>query len=132
MVLNYTDYLYSSFIERKTDSVFKEFCDSDIIIEELDQALKKFKTGKASGQDLTLTSIFYKYFWKELKEFLFEAIKDVKLNETLTSTMKQGFITLIPKPGKAKRLIDHLRPITLLNTDYKILTHVIAKRLKDG
>ena len=48
------------------------------------------------------------------------------------STMKQGLITLIPKPGKDKRILDNLRPITLLNTDYKILSGAIAARLKDG
>lgn len=47
-------------------------------------------------------------------------------------TMKQGIIKLIPKPGKDKRILSNLRPITLLNTDYKILTTVLAARLKTG
>jgi len=47
-------------------------------------------------------------------------------------TMKQGVIKLIPKPGKDKKNINNLRPITLLNTDYKILTKVLATRLKMG
>lgn len=42
----------------------------------------------------------------------------------LPSTMKQGVITLIPKPGKDHKIIDNLRPVTLLNNDYKILTHI--------
>lgn len=46
--------------------------------------------------------------------------------------MKQGLITLIPKSGKDKRILDNLRPITLLNIDYKILSGVIAARLKEG
>jgi len=46
--------------------------------------------------------------------------------------MKQGIITLIPKPGINPKLIDNLRPITLLNNDYKILTHIYANRLKTG
>lgn len=48
------------------------------------------------------------------------------------TTMKQGIITLIPKPGKDKRQLDNLRPITLLNTDYKIFSGSIASRLKKG
>ena len=47
-------------------------------------------------------------------------------------TMKQGIIKLIPKPGKDKKILSNLRPITLLNTDYKILTTVLATRLKTG
>ena len=39
-------------------------------------------------------------------------------------------ITLIPKPNKDTTVLDNLRPISLLNTDYKILTKVIAKRLE--
>lgn len=31
---------------------------------------------------------------------------------------KQGLITLIPKAGKDKRVLDNLKPIALLNTDY--------------
>ena len=46
------------------------------------------------------------------------------------STIKQGIITLIPKSGKEPQLLDNLRPITLLNTDYKTVTHSCANRLK--
>lgn len=46
--------------------------------------------------------------------------------------MKQGIITLLPKPGKDKRYIDNLRPITLLNVDYKLFTQIFANRLKEG
>lgn len=44
--------------------------------------------------------------------------------------MKQGVIVLIPKPEKDKRLVDNLRPITILNNDYNILSHIYASRLK--
>ncbi len=46
--------------------------------------------------------------------------------------MKQGLILLIPKQGKDKRLLDNLRPITLLNTDYKLLSGILAARMKKG
>lgn len=46
--------------------------------------------------------------------------------------MKQGIISLIPKPNKDKTIIDNLRPITLLNVDYKMFTHILANRLKSG
>ena len=41
--------------------------------------------------------------------------------ETQMPTMRQGLITLLPKPGKDKRCIDNLRPITLLNRDVHTL-----------
>lgn len=46
--------------------------------------------------------------------------------------MKQGVITVITKPGKDKRQLNYLRPIVLLNTDYKILSGAIAARPKNG
>lgn len=47
-------------------------------------------------------------------------------------TMSQGLIILIPKTDKDHRYLDNLRPITLLNNDYKIFTHVLVNRLKEG
>ena len=46
--------------------------------------------------------------------------------------MKQGVITLIPKHSKDKTILDDLRPITLLNTDCKLLSGCIAARMKIG
>ena len=39
-------------------------------------------------------------------------------------------ISLIPKKSKDKTILKNLRPISLLNVDYKILTKAIAKRLE--
>ncbi len=44
--------------------------------------------------------------------------------------MKQGLICLIPKPNKDSSLLDNCRPITLLNSDYKILASVYAEKIK--
>ncbi len=44
--------------------------------------------------------------------------------------MKQGLICLIPKPNKDSSLLDNWRPITLLNSDYKILASVYAEKIK--
>ena len=44
--------------------------------------------------------------------------------------MRRGIITLIPKKDKDQLLLKNWRPISLLNTDYKILTKVLAYRIK--
>ena len=49
---------------------------------------------------------------------------------TLFNSQKRGIISLIPKNDKDTSLQKDLRPISLLNVDYKILTKVIAKRLE--
>jgi len=51
-------------------------------------------------------------------------------NGLLSISQRRGIITLIPKPNKDTNSLHNLRPISLLNTDYKILTKVIAERLE--
>ena len=46
-------------------------------------------------------------------------------------SQKQGVITLIPKKDKDPSRLKNWRPITLLNTDYKILTKYLANYLKE-
>ena len=49
----------------------------------------------------------------------------------LPLTLREGILILIPKPGKQRDSIKGYRPITLLNTGYKILSSAIAQRLKE-
>lgn len=132
---SFSDEASSSFLESIKEHIpqinlaFKDLCDSDLTMKELDLAIKQMAINKAPGQD-GLTSNFYKFFWEDVKELLFKAISECINSNNLMSTMKQGIITLLPKPGKDKRYIENLRPITLLNVDYKLLTHIIANRLK--
>ena len=39
-------------------------------------------------------------------------------------------MSLIPEKNKDKTSLENLRPISLLNVDYKILTKTIAKRIE--
>ncbi len=43
---------------------------------------------------------------------------------------KHGIITLIPKKGKNRLHLTNWRPISLLNTDYKIIAKLLAKRFQ--
>ena len=43
--------------------------------------------------------------------------------------LKRGIITLLPKKDKPTDVLNELRPVTLLNVDYKIATKVMANRL---
>jgi len=113
----------------KIDGSSKYFCESDLKIEELDDVSLKLKLNKSPGTD-GLTAEFYRFFWKEIRHLLFMAIQECILKNDLMTSMKQGLIILIPKQGKDKRLLDNLRPITLLNIDYKLLSGIIAARMK--
>ena len=41
-----------------------------------------------------------------------------------------GIITIIPKGDKDPRMLSNWRPLTLLNTFYKLISSVVAERLK--
>lgn len=50
--------------------------------------------------------------------------------EILPASWKEGRITLIHKLGKDPTQTHSYRPITLLNTNYKMLTKVLAERME--
>ena len=47
----------------------------------------------------------------------------------MSISQKRGIITLIPKKDKNRTLLDNWRPISLLNTDYKVATKSITARI---
>ena len=96
------------------------------------KALNEFKNekSKSPGTD-GLQAEFYKHFWEELHADMLQCFDYAYDSGKLSISQRRGSITLIPKPNKDTTvLVDNLRPISLLNTDYKILTKVIAKRLE--
>lgn len=104
--------------------------ESKLAIEELDKAIGQMPRGKSPGID-GLTVEFYSFFWHDIRLTLYSAYLECISSTNLSPTMKQGLITLIPKPNKDKLLLDNWRPITLLCNDYKLLAHVYANRLND-
>lgn len=53
-----------------------------------------------------------------------------KIINKVCNTEKHFSSHFIPKKNKDKTILENLRPISLLNVDYKILTKVLAKRLE--
>ena len=62
--------------------------------------------------------------------FLVRSINEGFQKGQMSVTQRHGIITCIPKEGKEKQYINNWRPITLLNTAYKIASACIANRLK--
>ena len=51
-------------------------------------------------------------------------------NGRLPETLEQALIIVLPKPGNDPSLCESYRPISLLSSEYKILTKIIATRLE--
>ena len=113
----------------KINEVDKKSCDNDITIEETGIALKDLANGKSPGSD-GFTPDFYKFFWSSIKNLVFESISYANNNGQLSIDQKRGVINLIPKKDKDPRHLKNWRPISLLNTDYKIITKILANRIK--
>ena len=104
-------------------------CEESITENELYLSLKEMKNNSSPGSDGIPTE-FYKFFWAKLKHFLKESFSFGFAQGCLAPTQKHGIISLLHK-GKdlPKEDLNNWRPISLTNTDYKILTKTLATRL---
>ncbi len=62
-----------------------------------------------------------KFLWINIKSTLTDSIIYSLKNGTLSIEQKRGIITLLPKKNKNRLELKNWRPLSLLNTDYKIL-----------
>ena len=87
------------------------------------------KNSKSPGMD-GFTAEFFKFFWVDLGKFILRSVNYAYKNDSLSVTQNQGIITCIPKPNKPRQFLKNWRPISLLNVIYKLMSSVIANRLK--
>ncbi len=113
----------------KISDLDKNLVDKDITMDDLKYALQQMPNNKTPGCD-GLPAEFYKVFWNKIKDVLYEAIIYAYHSGEMHISARRGIITLIPKKDKDMNYIKNWRPLTLLNTDYKILAKALAQRLK--
>ena len=102
--------------------------DSMLTLQELKDAVFAIAKNKTPGKD-GLTADFYQVFWDELSVPFLNMVNQSYSDNKLHQTALQGVLNLIPKQNKDSRHIKNLRPITLLNTDYKIIEKAIAAKI---
>ena len=95
---------------------------------EITDAVRGMKNGSCPGSD-GLPAEFYKVFWTKIRRKLLSALTASFREKKLYGSTRMGILNLIPKGEKDTRFLKNLRPITLLNTDYKILEKTIANRM---
>ncbi len=105
-------------------------CDRPISESEILLCLKYLNNEKETGTD-GLPADFYKFFWFDIKGFIMDSLLHAIKTGELSIEQKQDVITLLPKKNKDRLFLKHWRPISLLNTDYKILVKLLANRMKE-
>jgi hypothetical protein len=141
--VNYYNVLYSSKVICKNDideylaktevdcilsDEDKLASDKPIDQEELFSAVNSMKLNKSPGPD-GLPIEFYKQFWDNICNILFRSFIESLSKGELSVSQTRAIIRLIYKK-RDKQLLKNWRPISLLNSDYKILTTALSKRLK--
>ena len=114
---------------KSLSNVERDGIEGKVMLSEASEAVKGLHNDKSPGPD-GFTANFYKAFWPEIGYLLVRSFNFAFETGSLSVSQKQGLITLIPKPGKSKEKIDNWRPISLLNTSQKILSAIMARRLK--
>ena len=84
---------------------------------------------KSPGNDY-ITKEFSIKFWDVIKEPLCASIPQSFIEGELRTSQKQATIKLIKKKDRDKGFIKNWRPISLVNVDMKLMSKLLASRLK--
>ncbi|KAM4579169.1 uncharacterized protein V3H82_008444 [Fundulus diaphanus] len=126
---------------KENEELLKEFCDElpqvseetnaelgrPLGLQELHTALLSMQGQRSPGVD-GLTVEFYKAYWDLLAQDLLDVYNESLLAGSLPLSCRRAVITLLPKKGNLQD-IKNWRPVSLLCTDYKILSKALATRL---
>ena len=99
-----------------------------ITMQEVEEAMSQMAQGKTPGPDGFATNFFH-FFWEMIKEEFWAILEESRSKRGVLKSFNATFLSLIPK-GEGGDSPGKFRPISLCNVIYKIITKVIANRLK--
>ena len=100
-----------------------EFCASEVW-----NALHQMHPTKAPGPN-GMSPIFYQKYWDVVGANVIDCVLEILNTGVMPCGVNETYICLIPKT-KAPRKISEYRPISLCNVIYKIVSKILANRLK--
>eukprot|EP00253_Pinus_taeda_P025817 PITA_25817 len=102
--------------------------DKEITTEEIEWSILSMPPDKAPGPDGFIVA-FYKTHWEIIKKDYIRMEKNFFSKCKMGSNIKSTHLALIPKDTNPQSF-DRFRPISLCNVSYKIITKILANRLK--
>ncbi|RVW41291.1 Endonuclease MutS2 [Vitis vinifera] len=109
--------------QQEAETLERPFTEEEIYV-----ALMEMNGDKAPGRT-ALQWLFWQSCWEFIKEEILEMFKDFYDHSSFLKSLNNTFLVLIPKKSGAEDLRD-FRPISLLGGLYKLLSKVLANRLK--
>lgn len=109
--------------EGMNEDLCREFTPAEVVV-----ALKQMAPLKAPGPD-GLPPLFYHKYWHLIGDEVTKAVLTCLNTGKILQATNHTYITLIPKVQNPKAVVD-FRPISLCNVIYKLISKVLANRLK--
>ena len=97
--------------------------------QDMDMALKQRASLKVPGPD-GMPPIFYQHYWDSIGDDVSCVILSCLNLDSILASVNHTHITLIPKLKNLEGVSD-FRPISLCNILYKLISKVLANRLKN-
>ena len=115
-------------VPRKVTLDMYDTLSSEFSVEEVKMVLFQMGPAKAPGPD-GMNALFYQRFWHVVGDTVVDVVLDFLNNGHMLPDINHSYIVLIPKVKNSEKM-SKFRPISLCNVIYKIISKVLANRLK--
>ena len=106
----------------------KDMCDAIPTMDDCKAAVNYMKNDKSPRSD-GISSEFYKCFWNSIDKLFYDVLLTVYGNKELSFFQRLSIITLLFQIGD-RCDFKRYRPLSLTNTDYKLIAFILANRLQ--
>ena len=117
-----------SFVQRTVTTDHNEELMKPLTQLEVLEAIRELPIGKSPGID-TIPAEFYQEVREEIESDIFNFVAESMSQEGIADKLNISKIALLPKSEDRLR-VQNYRPISLLNTLYKVVAKVYANRMK--